>query len=442
MPRWTLAPSRRSLLRDGAPTFLLADTTWAAFIGPTDEEWSDYLALRRRQGFNGLLISVLPIEHDRSEGGLSPYRVIDGRLDLSAGDEEYWPRAERRLAEAAAHGFTPMLVLLWNNFVPGTWGAGLTPHLVLDADQTVEHVRATVERFARFEPIWIVSGDDDLNDETALARYSLAAETVRQHAPDALVTWHSTPTARMPQELADGPLLDLHGLQPGHNDDWDTLPRDLVRYYDDLAVERPTINLEPCYEGLGRFAGRARHSQADVRRASWTGIVSGAAAGLGYGAHGVWSWHRRGSAFTAEAVHGLPFPFSTALAFPGADDVAFLRRVVEAEQLLDLREDRDVLVAEASGAVAGRTGATLAVYAPTAFPLTLRVDPSSVSEVRLYDLAGRRIDAADWSAVALDDGADAGADAAASDAAASARGVRLEQPEFPGDALFVLRLAE
>lgn len=426
MSTWSLAPSGRSLLRDGAPAFLLADTTWAAFSAPTDEEWSDYLALRHRQGFTGLLISVLPIEHDRSEGGLSPYAVRDGRLDLDAGDADYWPRAERRLAEASALGLTPMLVLLWNNFVPGTWGAGLTPELVLDEAQTLAHVRSSVERFSRFDPIWIVSGDDDLDDETALARYSLAAAELRRLAPEALITWHSTPTARMSAEIANGPLVDLHGLQPGHNQDWDTLPRDLVRFYAAHDVQRPIINLEPCYEGLGRFAGRARHSRADVRRASWTGIVSGAAAGLGYGAHGVWSWHRRGAAFTAGEVHGLPFPFSVALGFPGADDVAHLRRVVEQEGLLDLREDREVLVAEPSGAVAGRADGVIAVYAPEAFALTLRVDATEVAEVRLYDLAERRPDAAVWTPVEVD----------------GDPGLRLEQSEFPGDALFVVRLRE
>ena len=41
-------------------------------------------------------------------------------------------------------------------------------------------------------------------------------------------------------------------------------------------------------------------------------IVAGAAAGLGYGAHGVWSWHRRGEGFAAGDVHGHPFPFSVA----------------------------------------------------------------------------------------------------------------------------------
>ncbi|PCE15292.1 hypothetical protein AUC47_14455 [Microbacterium sp. SZ1] len=424
MPTWSLAPSRRSLLRDGAPAFLLADTTWAAFSGPTDEEWTDYLVRRRRQGFTGLLISVLPIEHDRSEGGLSPYVVRDGRLDLDGGDAEYWPRAERMLEEAVEHGFTPMLVLLWNNFVPATWGAGLTPELVLDEQQTLSHVRATVERFARFDPIWIVSGDDDLDSEVALARYSLAAAEVRRLARDALVTWHSTPTARMPEAIADGELLDLHGLQPGHNQDWDTLPRDLVRHYAAFSVPRPIVNLEPCYEGLGRFAGRARHSRADVRRASWTGVVAGAAAGLGYGAHGVWSWHRRGTGFTAENVHGMPFPFSVAMEFPGADDVGFLRRVVEGEVLFDLDEAADLLMAEPSGAVVGRTGDRVAVYAPEAFALTLRLDPADIVDVRVYDLDARRIDAAQWSPVEHD----------------GAPGIRLEQTEFAGDALFVIDL--
>lgn len=425
MPTWSLAPSGRSLLRDGAPSFLLADTVWAAFSGPTDAEWSDYLVRRRRQGFTALLISVLPIEHDRSEGGLSPYVVRDGRLDLAGGDAEYWPRSERMLAEAVEHGFTPMLVLLWNNFVPGTWGAGLTPELVLDERQTLDHVRESVERFSRFDPIWIVSGDDDLNDDTALARYSLAAAEVRRLAPTTLVTWHDTPTARMPREVGDGELIDFHGLQSGHNEAWDTLPKELTHHYAAFDVPRPIVNLEPCYEGLGRFAGRARHTRADVRRASWTGVVAGAAAGLGYGAHGVWSWHRRGSAFTAEAVHGTPFPFGVALEFPGADDVAHVRRVVEEEGLLDLVGDDDVLVSEPSGAVAGRTGDLVAVYAPEAFALTLRLDPADVIAVRVHDLEARRPDAATWTAVDLDGGG---------------RGIRLAQSEFPGDALFVVQL--
>ncbi|RAZ32895.1 DUF4038 domain-containing protein [Microbacterium sp. SMR1] len=424
MTTWSIAPSGRWLLHGGEPTFLLADTVWAAFGGPTENEWLDHLELRRRQGFNALLISVLPIEHDRSTGTRSPYALREGAVDFGAGDPDYWTEAERLLEQARERGFTPMLVLLWNNFVPGTWGSRLTPEHVLSADQTETYVRETVARFRRFDPIWIVSGDDDLDDDVALERYSSVAALLREVAPGQLVTWHDTPTARMPQPLADSELVDFHSLQSGHNEAWETLPADLTHYYRALDVARPIINLEPCYEGLGRFRGAARHSAADVRRASWTGVVSGAAAGLGYGAHGVWSWHRRGEGFSAEDVHGAPFPFSVAAAFPGADDVAYLRRVVDAERLWGLDAAPDLLVAEPSGVVTGRApDGTIAVYAPTPFALTLVLGDVEAAgmEVTVHDLAARRPDAARWTAV---DG-----------------GIRLEQPEFTGDALFVLRPA-
>ncbi|QJU55015.1 DUF4038 domain-containing protein [Herbiconiux sp. KACC 21604] len=420
MTLWTIAPDHRSLLADGEHRFLLADTTWAAFTSPTDAEWLDHLELRRRQGFNALLISVLPIAHDRSEASRTPFSITDGAVDFDGGDADFWSHAEWVLDEARERGFTPVLVLLWNNFVPGTWGAGLTPDHVLTEQQTVDYVRLAVRTFGRFDPVFAISGDDDLNDAEAIERYSLAARIVREEAPDALITWHDTPTARMPKEVADGPLIDLHGLQSGHNEAWDTLPADLTRYYRALDVERPVVNLEPCYEGLGRFAGASRHRRSDVRRASWTGVVAGASAGLGYGAHGVWSWHRRGAAFTAEAVHGTPFPFSVAAGFEGALDAAFVRQVVEGENLFGLVEDPSLLVAEPSGAVAGRVADdVVVVYAPEPFALTLRLD-RPVASVTVYDLERRQTDAVHTTAV------DAG--------------LRVEQPEFLGDALYVLRL--
>ncbi|MDF2920580.1 MAG: hypothetical protein K0S70_4798, partial [Microbacterium sp.] len=43
MTTWSIAPSGRWLLHGGEPTFLLADTVWAAFGGPTENEWLDHL---------------------------------------------------------------------------------------------------------------------------------------------------------------------------------------------------------------------------------------------------------------------------------------------------------------------------------------------------------------------------------------------------------------
>ena len=423
MTRWRIAPDRRSLLADGEPRFLLADTTWAAFTSPTDDEWLDYLALRRRQGFNALLISVLPIVHDRSDAGRSPFGVVEGGVDFAGGDPDYWEHAQWMLVQAREHGMTPILVLLWNNYVPGTWGARLTPGYVLTEQQTLDHVHRVVESFDRFDPVFAISGDDDLDSEVAITRYALAASTVRRLAPDALITWHSTPTARMPAAVADGPHIDVHGLQSGHNDGWQTLPAELTRYHRALRVERPIMNLEPCYEGLGRFAGRERHRSADVRRASWSGVVAGASAGLGYGAHGVWSWHRRGARFTAEAVHGEPYPFSVAVQFDGALDAAFVRTVVEREHLFGIIEDANLLETRRSGAIAGRTpDGTIAVYAPEPFPLLMDVPADSI-EVTAYDLGRRRRDAVGFGWELLD----------------ARRLLRIDQPDFLGDALYVIR---
>ncbi|PRY17562.1 DUF4038 domain-containing protein [Kineococcus rhizosphaerae] len=423
MTRWTIAPDARTLLAGGRPSFLLADTVWAAFTSCTEREWDDHTELRRRQGFNAVLVSVLPIAHDRSDtASRSPYRLTGHGPDLDGGDGDYWTRASAMLGLARERGLTPLPVVLWNNFVPGTWGARATPGLVLDAERTLDLVARCVEAFAEHEPVWVVSGDDSFADSAegtvALERYALAARELRRLDPGSLLTWHHTPTARMPAELADGPLVDLHGVQSGHDEAWASAPLELARHYRAMAVPRPVVNLEPCYEGLG-WGGRSRHRREEVRRASWTGVVAGAAAGLGYGAHGVWSWHRRGAGFTAQDVHGLPFPASVAAQFEGALDAAFVREVVEAEGLLDLAEAPGLLHPEPSGALAGRTpGGVVAVYVPHPFAVRLRDVPGQ-AQVTTYDLARRRAEPGRL----VGTGGDRW----------------LEQPEFLGDALHVVR---
>jgi len=418
---WSVAPSGDRLMRGGRNRFLLADTLWAAFTHPTEEEWGDYVELRTRQGFTAVLVSALPIAHDRSDASIrSPFGMAAGGLDFALGDADYWDRAERMVEHAAQRGLTTALVLLWNNYVPGTWGARLTPDHVLDDGQSEEYIRATVDRFRRHAPIFLVSGDDDLDDEGALRRYESAARLVREHAPEAPLLWHSTPSARMPEHLAEG-LADAYGYQSGHNEGWDTLPATLAEAARALPVRRPILNLEPCYEGLGRFRGRERHSRGDVRRASWTSILAGAGAGLGYGAHGVWSWHRRGAQFTADDVHGRPFPASVALGFGGARDVAVLARLVEEHDLFALEPAPGLVIGDVSGVRAARRddGAVI-LYAPSPFPVTVS---GAFSEVTTYR---------------LDTGAPDSVRATTRVVSGSSV-TEIDQPEFPGDALHVLR---
>jgi len=309
--------------------------------------------------------------------------------------------------------------VLWCNYVPNTWGSAKTPELVMDEEQTRRYVEVVLETFADLQPIFCVSGDDSLDDPVALARYSAALHQLKTGAPDCLTTVHSTPSARLPQEWADDEALDLYSYQSGHDDGWEQRSTDLPELYAQLTPGKPVNDMEPCYEGHGYGGGRARHDARDVRRASWTGLLSGAGAGLGYAAHGAWSWHRAGEAFNGEHFSGIPLPAARAMELPGAWDVGLLRRLVEHHRLYDLTPRQDLVRDDRSGArfslsADGRTGVA---YLPEAFRLRLDLQLADW-HVETWDLARSRRDHVSWHP----DGDQS----------------VFEQPDLTGDLLYVL----
>ncbi|GAA3240775.1 DUF4038 domain-containing protein [Dactylosporangium siamense] len=380
------------LLRDGRRTFLLADTAWAAFVRAEPDEWSGYLALRRDQGFNAVLISVLPIPHDQSVGPADrhPFPVdTAGRRRSTEPDPGYLQRARRMVEAALEHGITPVLALVWNNYVPGTWGAELTPHAPMDAEQTRAYVRRALAAFAGLDVIYSISGDEAYADTAQTARYQQVLDEVRAHVPTGLVTAHPATGLLPPPALTH--QLDLLGYQSGH--DVEHLGRcpDLAGELLRRLPARPVLNLEPCYEAHGRVDGVGRHGRGAVRAAIWSSVLGGATAGVGYGAHGVWSWHRQGDTFGNVAFSRLPYPIGQAMHLDGAHDAALVRQLVELHDLFDLRPCQELLVGGQPRVRAAATAglATVAVYAPPNLPVLL---PDAVADhsVLTIDLSRRR----------------------------------------------------
>lgn len=420
-PNLTVAPSATHFLLDGTPTFLLADTLWAAFSRMSEHEWCDALRLRRRQGFNAVNVSILPIAHDRSLSGdaRAPFEVRpDGRWRLDTLDAAYFPRARAMVQLAQEHGMVPILVVLWCNYVPGTWGAERTPALVMSEGETSHYVDSVLDTFADLDPVFCISGDDSLDSDESLGRYAAALAQVAAAAPQCLTTYHSTPSARMPMDLARDPGLGYYSYQAGHDDGWEQRAAELPAHY--LALpQRPLVSMEPCYEGHGFGAGRARHDARDVRLASWAGVLAGAGAGLGYAAHGAWSWHRAGEPFNGEHFSGTPLPAARALELRGAWDVGLLRRIVEEHGLYDLRLHPERIRDNRSGALFGvsRDGSRAAAYLPWAFPMTV-TDDWTDCRLEVWDLERARRDHVT--------------------ARRTAEGTVFDQPDFVGDALYVL----
>ncbi|GAA5187422.1 DUF4038 domain-containing protein [Rugosimonospora acidiphila] len=424
MPRVTIDSSAPRFLVDGEPQFLLSDTIWCAFARPTLGEWRAYLRLRRRQGFNALNINILSIPHDRSASTVagverSPFLpAADGSWDLDRPDPAYFANARAMLELAIEHGMVPTLVVLWCNYVPGTWGAALTPELVLTEEQTDRYVDLVIESFADLGVTFAASGDDNFTDPRSADRYERVLRRLREKAPDTLLTLHPGVYVTQPPQLTGGDLMDYYSYQAGHDEGWDTQPGEQATGLRAMPVRRPIVSMEPCYEGHGYGKGSGRHTAADVRLASWSSVLAGAGAGLGYGAHGVWSWHRPGEPFNGEHFSGTPFPADVALRFDGAWDVGLLRRLVEAHGLHDLASRQDLVVGDRSGARFGlqESPRRAALYLPHPFAVTIDADLSGW-QVECWNLGARNRDRPN---LTVEDGR-----------------TRIEQPEFLSDSLFL-----
>lgn len=367
-----VAASGDHLLRDGQPFVVCADTVWSAFADAEPAEWRHYLRRRASQGFNAILVSILPIVGDRSVSPGSRPALAGQRLD-----PRYLKAAVELTEAAAGAGMTPLLVVAWYDYLPGERGRAREPGSILDPAALGAYLDAVTAAFAPYEPVYLVSGDERFSASDP-GPYPGLLRAVRERAPGALTTLHTTPDTVLPPALAGSADLSFYAYQSGHDLDRQDLAAGLAGQYLALAPRKPVMNLEPCYEGHGYGAGAGRFAAADVRRSLWTSVFAGASAGLGYGAHGLWQWHRPGGVFNGAWFSGEPFPWPVALGFPGAGDAGLAARLVADHGLYRARPAPDLVQAPVRGvrALATADQSTVAVYAPYATGFTVAADLS------------------------------------------------------------------
>jgi len=389
-----ISETKDFFLLDDRPFFYLADTVWSAFTNITLEDWEEYLDCRRLQGFNALQINVLA-QWDAS----LPYLYFpfkrDKKGDFSSFelDDKYFNRAEKMLEMARERGFIPALVLLWCNFVPDTWASEKKIGPVIPFEKIRGYVEYVVERFSKFKPIWIISGDTNFGSERTIDYYLTALQIVKTLCPEALTTMHLNPSFDLPESLINSPSLDFYMYQSGHRKEEQNLPYLLAQKFYYKPVKRPVVNGEPCYEGhFYGYTKNGRFSAFDVRKAVWQSLLSGAKAGVTYGAHGIWSWHEKGKEFRGVEFSGEPFEWRDALRLKGAWDVSFAKHIFEEVDLFNLEPAQDLLVnpVEEIRVAKSKDGQKLVIYSPFAGQISLRFNLREYSEVVGIDLSERR----------------------------------------------------
>ena len=303
--------NKSNFLLDGRPFFYLADTIWSAFTNITLEEWEYYLRRRREQGFTVLQINTLP-QWDRcmSDTGLYPFAMENGyKFDFTRWNDGYYENARKMCRMAVEQGFQLALIVLWLNYVPGTWGSKMTDINVMPEEFVEPYTARVVKEFDEFQPIYVISGDTDFDSPEAVSYYRTALDTVCRLSPETLKTMHiKRGYDVIPEEFID--KLDFYMFQSGHNRDAQDMAYILPERIREKYPEKPVLNSEPCYEQMGYSRQKyGRFHAEDIRKAAWSSILSGACAGVTYGAHGIWNWQKINKPANPILGEGFDSPF-------------------------------------------------------------------------------------------------------------------------------------
>ncbi|MFO0888055.1 MAG: DUF4038 domain-containing protein [Isosphaeraceae bacterium] len=257
---------------DGTPFLWLGDTWWKCLCKRlTFEDFRELAADRKAKGFSVVQIVCGPypdegLFEDRweNEGG-KPYE----NRDFSVVNPRYFEFADRRIGHLVEAGLVPAIV--------GGWGRGDCDGMAMAGlDGMKRHRRHLVARYGALPTVWIVGGESGGPRWTELARH------VRSIDPyDRPLTIHPFASGRL--AVTDETVLNFDMLQTGHGDmeaARAAIPKLIAASRRDPPM--PALIGEFCYEG---------HMQAaydDAQRYVFWGSMLSGAAGLTYGAAGIW----------------------------------------------------------------------------------------------------------------------------------------------------------
>lgn len=391
-----VAENKKNFEKDGKLFFYLADTCWSAFTNINENDWKYYLQYRKRQGYNVLQINILP-QWDASANDLdySPYQQDkDGRYRFDKLNETYFKHARSMCEVAKEYGFELALVVLWCNYVPATWANNMLGHNTMPYDHIDEYVKKVNETFTDLEPLYVISGDTDLNEEISRSYYLKASRLLHELAPDCLQSFHVRGRLmEIPEDFIE--QMDFYMFQSGHNAKPENrvMPYYLPEYFMEHYPIKPLLNSEPCYEQMGYSSNMyGRFHQFETRRAAWQSILAGASAGITYGAAGIYSWHTYGKEFVNEVGEGFdsPNPWHLAIHYPGAWDYSDIKGIFNDYNIIELSSAQNLLMNQTNDIRVALTNNKLVlVYVPENTKIKLKLKSSIIDKVTIIDLNTR-----------------------------------------------------
>lgn len=335
---------------DGKPFFWLGDTAWELFHRLTREEAEMYLKNRADKGFTviqAVALAELDGLHDPNPYGEVPLENDDPTKPREA----YFRHVDFIIRKAEELGLHIGLLPTWGDKVfKHTWGKG--PE-IFNAENARIYGQWIGSRYKdQKNIIWILGGDRNPRDANDVAIWRAMADGIAAGVgghDKALMTFHPQPNS-----LEEGgsskwfhrdEWLDFNMFQTGHcreNNVWDR-----IQYVYNLTPVKPVIDGEPLYEDhpvCFNAKDLGTSSAYDVRKLAWLDVFAGAF-GHTYGCHDIWQMY----APHREPVNGPHFPWYVAIDLPGAGQLKYLRKLIEARPMFERIPDQS-LITDALGA--------------------------------------------------------------------------------------------
>lgn len=365
----------RYLLRDGKTFFWLGDTAWELFHRLNRREADEYLKHRAEQGFT-VIQAVLLAEFD----GLATPNA-NGDLPLLGNDpatpnEPYFRYADTLIGLADTYGLVVGLLPTWGDKVwKSSWGKG--PEVFNTRNARV-YGRWLGKRYGgRKNIVWILGGDRNPQNDTHVAIWREMAAGILEgagkgHRP--LITFHPQPNAAgSAQWFHNDDWLSFNMFQNGHCRN--AAVYDKIKSVYDRRPVKPVLDGEPLYEDhpvCFNAADLGTSSAYDVRMYAYLDLFAGAF-GHTYGCHDIWQFYAEGR----EAVNSPHVYWRQAMDLPGARQMAFVRKLMEASPA-EGREPDQSLVKEGGLPAAERVQALrgkdyVYVYTCTGRPFTVNL---------------------------------------------------------------------
>ena len=356
LPDLKVSDNRRFLVtEDGRPFFYLADTAWELFHRLDRSQAEAYLDLRASQEFNVIQAVALAeldgLTDPNAQGDLplidrDPTRpAITPGADPDDPDQyDYWDHVAFVIDAANRRGLYIGLLPTWARWATTERSRG---------DDAITTANANAygaflgRRFGRKGVIWVLGGDrPPTNHEDvwrAMAKGIAAGVSSLADAPEPLMTFHPSGGQTSSTWFHDDEWLDFNMQQTGHG------PVEKVQPWKRIAADygrspiKPVLDGEPLYEDhpIGfRDAPRYGYSSdAHVRQRAYWDVFSGAC-GHTYGHHSVWQMFAPGR----KPVNGPLLTWDEAIHRPGADQLKYLRRLIESRPFLSRVPDPPMLV--------------------------------------------------------------------------------------------------